>query len=129
MAEDACPDCGGGIRTVITEGGKHRTLDSIPHPDGNHVIVTRESDGAVRARVLTGRDMPAQSGRGHRVHRCLPVGPGPLCSVCYEPMNARLVELLGLDTHVGIGCDRQYDRALIELGLPRVIVRRPRARR
>jgi hypothetical protein len=128
MAEDVCPACRCGIRIVITEGGKHRTIDTIPHPDGNHVIVTRESDRAIRARVLTGRDMPAPDGRGHRVHRCPPVAPGPLCEVCGEPMNRAVSEALKLTAHVGPGCDQIYNRALLALGLP-ASLRKPRARR
>jgi len=127
MAEDVCPDCNGGIRIVITEGGKHRTIDSIPHPDGNHVIITRESDGAIRARVLTGRDMPAPDGFGHRLHRCPGRWTWALCEVCLEPLNPVLTRL-GLTAHVGSGCDQLYNRALAALGLP-ANLRKPRARR
>ena len=34
-------------------------LDPDPHPDGNVVLVTLD-DGAIRGRVLTGDELPAQ---------------------------------------------------------------------
>lgn len=52
--------CGGTpIWWVLTEAGKRMPLDVAPDPSGN-VILVEDDQGRIRARVLTGPELPAQ---------------------------------------------------------------------
>ena len=53
------PRCGAIVRWVLTEAGRRMPLDEDPHPDGT-VVLRHGPDGAVRAHVLTGAELPAQ---------------------------------------------------------------------
>lgn len=59
MARCTGPRCGRVVRWVLTVGGKRMPLDVEPSLDGNVVPATMP-DGTVRARVLTGAELPAQ---------------------------------------------------------------------
>jgi hypothetical protein len=53
------PGCTADVLLAITLGGKRIQLDSDPHPDGI-VTIEHAPDGSIRARILTGRQLPAQ---------------------------------------------------------------------
>lgn len=53
-----CTGCGAPIRWVLTLGDKRMPIDPDPHPEGT--IVRVDANGTVRAKVLTGTDLPAQ---------------------------------------------------------------------
>jgi hypothetical protein len=65
------PHCGREIRWVITLGDKRLPLDPDPSPDGN-VVLERQPDGSIRARVLTGHELPAQGNAWVPHHRTCP---------------------------------------------------------
>ena len=81
------PGCEARVRHVLTEGGLRIALDPTPDPHGTVVRVV--TDGKVRARILTGTELPAQTTawRQHshrrRVHRC---------DACGFPLDDWLVE-------------------------------------
>lgn len=62
--------CGRPIRWVLTVGGKRMPLDPDPAPDGN--VVRTVVEGSVRARVLTGDELPAQDPAWVPHHRTCP---------------------------------------------------------
>lgn len=54
-----CSACGAPVRWVLTLGDRRMPLDPEPHEDGN-VVRRTTKEGAVRAKVLTGEELPAQ---------------------------------------------------------------------
>jgi hypothetical protein len=100
MAGDVCSLCGAEVTRVITLGAKIRDLEPKPRPTGNHILVTN-SQGEVRAKVLTGPEMPAQQD-AYVIHTCPPkpvVATGPKCVACGLPMHAELAASQGWRTH------------------------------
>jgi hypothetical protein len=101
MGGDACSGCGAAVRRVITLGAIIRDLEPEPRPTGNHIIVTNDQ-GEVRAKVLTGPEMPAQQA-AYRIHACppkpAPMPPGPACAACGLPMHAELAASQQWRTH------------------------------
>jgi hypothetical protein len=73
---EAAGGCGTRVRWYYSTGGKILTLDTDSHEDGNVVIVSHE--GRIRARILTGTELPATQ-PAYRRHRCppKPERPGP----------------------------------------------------
>lgn len=63
----ACPACGQDTEVVITDGDLRIRVDPGHHPDGT-VHVRELTDGRVRARILTGSELPATepARRDHR---------------------------------------------------------------
>ena len=77
--QGVCDDCHETILRLFTIGGRLIDLDPEPHDDGNRTIVTVAGD--IRARTLTGTDLPAPAGTAHKVHWCPAKGPtGPPCA-------------------------------------------------
>jgi len=102
--EEKCPLCQAPVWWRMSVTGRRLRLDAAPDPSGNVIVI--ESDGRIRAQVLTGPEMPAQQ-EAWRQHACTtPERPGPPCAVCRRPMNRRLAELLRWTTHPG--CDGEY---------------------
>jgi hypothetical protein len=109
MGADRCSACRAPVRTAITEAGKIRDLQPDPHPDGNHILITTPR-GHIRARVLTGADMPAPDGTGYLMHRCPPPPtPGPACAGCGLPMD-RDLSAIEPDHHFHPCCEPDYRR-------------------
>lgn len=110
--QSVCDDCHQPILRLFTLTGRLVDLDVEPHPDGTRIITT--VDGDIRARTLTGHDLPAPDGTGHKLHYCParePAGPScgnPACSIpmprdiairerwtfhpCCEPEYLELIE-------------------------------------
>jgi hypothetical protein len=83
----ACEECGEQILRLFTISGQLVDLDPNPHDDGTRIVVTVAGD--IRARTLTGHDLPAPAGTGHRQHWCPAKGDvGPSCANprCSLPM-------------------------------------------
>lgn len=101
--------CRGLILWVLTEGGKRMPVDPEPAPDGN-VLLTRQPDGTVRARVLTGSDPIVEGRITYRPHhRTCPdsaefrrkkAATALRCLTCDEPMSDWLIDR-GWKYHVG----------------------------
>lgn len=53
------PTCGATIRWAVTREGRRLPLNPDPDPAGNVVIETNAT-GEIRARILTGPELPAQ---------------------------------------------------------------------
>lgn len=92
---ETCTACGAPIRWVITIGDRRMPLDPEPHEDGNVVPVIVDG-GLVRARVLTGVELPAQETafRAHFVtcprageFRRRKVATTPRCHGCGQPLD------------------------------------------
>lgn len=91
-----CSGCGAPVRWVLTVGGRRMPLDPDPHPDGNVVRVTIDG-GLVRAKVLTGAEMPAQDVAWRAHWTTCPASEGfrrrktattPRCVACRRPLDA-----------------------------------------
>lgn len=108
---DVCSSCGARVKRVITIGAAIRDLEPEPRPDGNTIIVDHE--GRIRARVLTGDEMPAQQ-EAFKAHQCPPKPrPGPPCARCTLPMNRELALAEGWVDHPA--CDGNYHIELLRL--------------
>jgi len=101
------PTCTALIRWVITLANARMPLEPDPHPDGN-VIRVRLEDGSIRARVLTGNELPAQQTAWMPHWRNCPDSPefrkrkartGPRCKACEQPMDPDLARLERWTTH------------------------------
>ncbi|MDP9828067.1 hypothetical protein [Kineosporia succinea] len=97
---------------MITLGGRRRELEVDPHPDGTHVLTEVPAIGggmAVRARVLSGVDLPAQE-PAYRSHTCPAPPPpkAPRCGICQGPMPIDVATLEGWTMHPC--CDPAYQR-------------------
>lgn len=98
-----CPRCGEVVLYVLTVGGHRRALNPDPHPAGTVTIQTLP-DGAVRGRMLTGPELPAQT-TAYRLHdRTCPRGAesarvraasAARCLTCRTPLDAVLARLGG----------------------------------
>lgn len=95
-----CTGCSAPIRWVLTVGGKRMPLDPDPHPDGN--VIRVEHDGLIRARVLTGDELPAQepAWRAHWVtcpasadFKRRKGATTPRCVECRQPLDPVLARL------------------------------------
>jgi hypothetical protein len=84
-AQGACPLCEQPVIRLFTTTLRLIDLHPEPSDDGTRIIV--EQDGWIRVRTLTGPDLPAPAGTGHRVHRCPTVEQGEACAspVCRRP--------------------------------------------
>lgn len=95
-----CSACLAPIRWEITEGDRRIPLDPTPDPAGNVIIVPGKR-GGVRARVLTGAQLPAQ-GEAYRAHwvtcpeseafKRRRHAASPKCRGCGMPMPADLAK-------------------------------------
>ena len=103
-----CKGCPAQVSWVLTVGGRRMPLDVVPTADGT-VVVEVQADGTVRARVLTGSELPAQ-GVAYRPHwqtcpssesfRRRQVDHGPKCGACRQPLDRWLVDE-GYTRHIG----------------------------
>lgn len=87
-----CDDCGQLILRLFTVTGRLVELEPHTSDDGTRVI---ELDlGRIRARTLTGPELPAPEGTGRRLHLCtLAAGPeGVACAspTCWRPLTPLL---------------------------------------
>lgn len=92
---DTCTACGAVIRWVITIGDRRMPLDVDAHEDGNVVPVVVDG-GLIRARVLTGAELPAQQ-TAYRAHfvtcpqasefRRRKTATTPRCHGCGQPLD------------------------------------------
>ena len=110
----ACPACGRDTEVVITDGDLRIRVDPGHHPDG--IVHIRElTDGRVRARILTGSELPATepARRDHR--RTCPRSQhavrinhatAPRCGVCRTRMEPWLVEQ-GWTDHINCADERR----------------------
>jgi hypothetical protein len=89
------PGCNATTLIAVTLGGRRITLDPDPHPDGTITIV-RTPNGDIRARILTGADLPAQRVAWMPHDRTCPAGihrarrataTTPKCRACGLPMD------------------------------------------
>lgn len=112
--------CGATVRWVLTVN--HRRLDLDVDPDTNGTVIIVELDGRIRARVLTGVEMPAQQ-QAFRMHRCPPKRerPGPACAGCQLPMPRDLAITEGWTHHPS--CEPAF---LLRLAQDRLRERKPR---
>jgi hypothetical protein len=101
---DVCRGCGAEVLRHITIGAKIRDLEPGARPDGNTIIV--EHEGRIRARVLSGDEMPAQQ-EAFKAHQCPPKErPGPPCAACLLPMHRELAISERWTTHPA--CDPEH---------------------
>jgi len=116
--DDRCPRCGAPVRWRLSVEGTRLRLDVKPDPKGTVIVV--EVGGKIRARVLDGKEMPAQQ-EAFKLHGCTSTGPPPpKCAVCRGPMMpAEFFRKMKLTTHPGVGCDSAYqaEESLIRAGL------------
>jgi hypothetical protein len=85
-----CTLCHAPIVWRLTVGNRRFRLEPEPAEGGNVVVVTLP-DGTVRAKVLTGPEMPAQQ-EAYRIHACArPERVVRRCGVCWQPLPAELV--------------------------------------
>lgn len=94
------PNCGRAIAWAVTVEGRRMPLDPTPDADGN-VILQRQPDGSIRARVLAGDELPAQQTAWVPHHRTCPdaadfrrrqAALAPKCRAgCRYPMDPWLV--------------------------------------
>lgn len=101
------PTCTAHVRWVYTLAGARMPLEPDPHPDGN-VIRVRLEDGSIRAKVLTGVELPAQQTAWMPHWRNCPDSPlyrerktriGPKCKACEAPMDPDLARRERWTTH------------------------------
>lgn len=111
--EEKCPKCGAPTWFRLTVEGSRKRLDAAPDPSGNVIILTLP-DGTVRARCLTGRELPAQQEAFH-LHVCnrRTGAPDPNCVVCTRPMPREIAERLGWTDHPA--CDREYHAEMVRI--------------
>jgi hypothetical protein len=116
VGNDACPQCREPVQRMITHGGRIRDLEVHSHPDGDHVI--EWADQHIRARVLTGLELPAQGPPAFRRHECPPAPPpGPNCAECGHEMPREIATLLRWTEHPA--CDPDFTAQLNEERLAR----------
>ena len=77
--QGACDDCGAVILVLFTTSGHLAELDPEPVDDGTRLIV--DLGGWIRARTLTGTELPHLDGPAYRLHRCeVPREVGAKCA-------------------------------------------------
>lgn len=119
--ESACTICRAPIWWRLTIGGRRFPLDQAP-VDGGNVTVITTPQGKVRARVLTGPDMPAPEGVDtYRIHECPKTQrPGPRCRGCQQPMPRDLAAAESWTHHPacepGFARERGRQAAALETG-------------
>lgn len=93
------PTCAAVIRWAVTREGRRMPLNPEPDPAGNVVIETNPA-GEVRARVLTGPELPAQGEAWMPHWKTCPDSPvfqrlqratAPRCRACRSGMDPWLV--------------------------------------
>ena len=92
----ACRACSRGVRWAVTEAGARILVDADPHPDG--VVTVVSTPAGVRARILTGAQLPAQETAYQPHARTCPhavrqAPRGPRCERCRGPMPTDLARL------------------------------------
>ncbi len=101
------PRCGREIRWAMTEQGRRIPLDYEPDPNGNVIIVN--VGGKHRARILSGRELPAQQQAwmphhktciDSETYRARQHAAMPKCGKCRTRMDPWLIEH-GYTTHIG----------------------------
>lgn len=100
MAETTpCPQCGKPTVLTMTVAGARLRID--PTPSGQGVVIPVQVDGAWRARILTGSELPAQQAAYVAHDRTCPKGrqrarldalAKPRCPWCGGVMARALVE-------------------------------------
>lgn len=114
-----CRSCGAPFRWVTTEAGKPMSLDPLPRPMGNVIMVPRGQSRLV-AKVVSKSALPVKGAPAYQTHfvSCpdaasmrrprrgsgagrgrKPAAAGPPCQVCRRPMNAAYALASGEDTH------------------------------
>jgi hypothetical protein len=102
------------VRWVITLGSRRWPLDPEPVEAGTVILVERP-DGSIRARVLTGAELPAPAGvPTYQMHACwrgrTGHPTGPRCRRCKGPMDPHLAHLERWTEHPC--CEPEFQRAL-----------------
>jgi hypothetical protein len=107
--QDKCPKCGAATYWRLSVEGTRLRLDAKPDPAGTVIILTL-TDGTIRAKCLTGSELPAQQ-EAWRLHACARRygPPDPNCVVCGRRMPRDIADELGWVTHPG--CDQEYQAA------------------
>lgn len=89
-----CPRCASPVRWAVTVAGARIAIDPTSHPDG--VVVPVTIDGKLRAQVLTGDQLPAQTAAYRPHERTCPKGRDrarrdaatrPRCPWCEQDMD------------------------------------------
>lgn len=107
---DQCKACGQPVRWVKTETGKSMSLDPLPRPRGNVILLGR-ARSKLTARVLPPSALPVVGRPAYqahivscpfadqfRKHRSKPSITKVLCPVCREPLHRLNVEA-GIKIH------------------------------
>lgn len=101
------PTCAAIIRWAVTREGRRMPLNLDPDPAGNVVIETNAT-GEVRARVLTGHELPALGEAWMPHWKTCPDSKefkaaqhrhAPKCTVCRKPMDPDLARRERWTTH------------------------------
>jgi len=110
--EETCPRCGARVWWRLSVEGTRLRLDADPSAAGTVIIL--DLAGAVRAKCLTGPELPAQQ-EAFRMHACArPAGPpDPNCVVCGRAMPGDIARELGWIDHPG--CDQEYQAEVVRL--------------
>lgn len=99
MTDARCPRCDAEVRWTVTLAGARLAIDPASHPDG--VVIPVRVDGALRSRVLTGSELPAQVPAYRPHERTCPAGRDrarraaarrPRCPWCEQDMDPWLIE-------------------------------------
>jgi hypothetical protein len=111
---DRCPKCEAATYFRLSVEGTRLRLDAEPNPNGTVIIL--DLDGKVRAKCLTGSELPAQQ-EAWTMHVCARRDgrPDPNCVVCRRPMPRDIAERLGWTDHPG--CDREYKAEVVRVAL------------
>jgi hypothetical protein len=116
--QENCPKCGAVTFWRLTTEGSRKRLDAAPDPTGT-VIILDLPDGTIRAKCLTGSELPAQQ-EAWRLHTCTrrTGAPDPRCAVCRFAMTpGDFFRAMRWTTHPGIGCDSEYQAEVARLAV------------
>lgn len=120
---DQCTTCGAVVQRYITLGGRTVDLETEAHENGNYVI--EWANQHIRARVLTGPEMPSQDLPAFKLHLCPATTPrGPSCGACGREMPREIATLLRWTDHPA--CDPDFLAQLAEERLTRRPTRKAR---
>lgn len=110
--EDKCPRCGAPVWWRLSVEGTRLRLDAAPSPKGTVIIL--DLDGRVRAKCLTGPELPAQQ-EAWTLHACArrDGAPDPNCVACGRPMPRDIATELGWTDHPA--CCREYHAEVVRL--------------
>jgi hypothetical protein len=114
---DRCPKCEAATYFRLSVEGTRLRLDAQPSPAGTVIIL--DLDGKVRAKCLTGPELPAQQ-EAWRMHECVRRSglPDPKCAVCSWAMRpGDFFRAMRWTTHPGTGCDSEYQAEVARLAV------------